>query len=470
MFLLVISGCQRRQYEIELKPVGSKLERRFTFKGTLDRAELERISKAYGLGKRLPSTSSSVQGSFSGRMPQDVGGAGDYVRYESSLGAVALYVERFRGNDDLYGQLEERRKSVDQLIDLLVGWFETELKDEPGFRDLRNFLNTTLRRDAQNLSLYGWSLSALAPDLSEGQTAEIALRGAHYLVEHGYASYEDAPALYRAIGHDNGAAVLKRIRALVVARMGGKPRAEISGKLAFLSDLPLLQKSWQHYFEATDYFLKRKDEFLRRIEKREKAARNATHQKDSPPPTWDEREHLARAKADVGVEILTDLLATAMAPFLSNILEGWDRVNVSLAAPRAPFWTNGKWLPEKKRVDWSHDFYVHDAEENRNIHVALDWPKFCFAVWNEPNEETQKKLFGTVAVNDKELLNYCIWYQALTSQEKQEWDAFVPTLKSDQPSRARLSAFRFSNEPANKNLGNRLAAPGVEVIFAAFKL
>jgi hypothetical protein len=353
-----------------------------------------------------------------------------------------------------------------------VGWFETELKGEPGFRDLRNFLNTALRRDAQNLSLYIWSLSALAPDLSEGQIAEIALRAAHYLVEHGYASYEDVPALYRAFWYHHGddAAVLKKVRSLVVARMGGQPAAEMRGKLAFLSDLRLLQKSWQHYFEATDYFLTRKDEFLRQIEKREKAARNATHQKDAPPPTWDEREHLAQHKADVGVEILLDLLRTTMAPFASYMFHDWDRVNVSLAAPRAPLWTNGKWVPEQKRVDWSRDLYLHDAEENGKIHPSLDWPKFCFAVWNEPNEEAQKKLFGTVAINDKELLKYCIWYEGLSSQEKLEWDAFVPTLKSDQPSRERLKAFRFSDEPANKNLGNRLAAPGVEVILAAFKL
>jgi hypothetical protein len=60
---------------------------------------------------------------------------------------------------------------------------------------------------------------------------------------------------------------------------------------------------------------------LRRIEKREKVARVAAHQKDSPALTWDESERLAQAKADVGVEILADLVVNAMAPFLSNILQ-----------------------------------------------------------------------------------------------------------------------------------------------------
>jgi hypothetical protein len=99
------------------------------------------------------------------------------------------------------------------------------------------------------------------------------------------------------------------------------------------------------------------------------------------------------------------------------------------------------------------------------MHVALDWPKFCFAVWNEPNDEVQRKLFGTVAIDGKELLSYCLWHETLSNQEIQEWDAFVLTLKPDESPLARLKNFRFSNQAANQSL----IAPGVEVILGALK-
>ena len=86
-----------------------------------------------------------------------------------------------------------------------------------------------------------------------------------------------------------------------------------------------------------------------------------------------------------------------------------------------------------------------------------DWPTLCFAAWDEPNEEGQKPIFGSVGLTGGELLQYCLWYQGLSGLEKKEWDAFLATVKKGQPA-SRVNAFRFSNEPAESQSYQSVAA------------
>src|SRR5580700_6654826 len=141
ILVLAAAGCEEKIYQIDLVPRGDKIERRLTLSRRDlpshssknltpdDRAELELIARAYGTKTPgLPRKDAAFSGRFGSTLPKDVGGDGRYVYFESPLGRVRMYVERFRGNDDVYSSLEKRRKAVDQIVDLLVGWFESELK------------------------------------------------------------------------------------------------------------------------------------------------------------------------------------------------------------------------------------------------------------------------------------------------------------------------------------------------------
>jgi hypothetical protein len=155
--LIAAAGCEEKIYEVELQPRGDKIERRLTLtrrdlrdhsKKRLaqdDEPELKRIAQAYQTKTpSLPRAKASFSGTFGGVLPRDVGGDGHYVHWESPLGRVSIYVERFRGNDDIYSSLEARRKAVDSIVDLLVDWFESELRTEPDWPPLRAFLRRAM--------------------------------------------------------------------------------------------------------------------------------------------------------------------------------------------------------------------------------------------------------------------------------------------------------------------------------------
>ncbi len=148
--LIAAAGCEEKIYEVDLLPRGDKIERRLTLrrqdlrdhsKESLskdDLAELGRIARAYQTETpSVPRPKASFSGTFGSVLPHDVGGDGHYVHWESPLGRVSIYVERFRGNDDISSSLDARRKAVDSLVDLLVGWFESELRTEPDWPPLR---------------------------------------------------------------------------------------------------------------------------------------------------------------------------------------------------------------------------------------------------------------------------------------------------------------------------------------------
>src|SRR5208337_4469328 len=97
-----------------------------------------------------------ARGDFSGQLPNDVGGVGSYTNLTTSLGEVGFYLERFRGNDDLATQTARRFREADQLVDLLIGWTQSELGRERGYKKLRKFLDEDCRRDIKNGGLYLW--------------------------------------------------------------------------------------------------------------------------------------------------------------------------------------------------------------------------------------------------------------------------------------------------------------------------
>ena len=275
--LVAAAGCEEKIYEVELRPRGDKIERRLTLrrqdlrdhsKESLskdDLAELGRIARAYQTETpSVPRPKASFSGTFGSVLPRDVGGDGHYVRWESPLGRVSIYVERFRGNDDIYSSLDARRKAVDSLVDLLVGWFESELRKEPDWPPLRAFLDTQFRTDLQNLSLFVWSTNVRDIVESTDALAEVGFRAAQYCVERKYASYEEAPVLIRefqdATQRKNATALFARIRRLIVSRAKGASEAHWKRLPGFLADSNTVSASWQRYFVQTPYFKQHKAE------------------------------------------------------------------------------------------------------------------------------------------------------------------------------------------------------------------
>jgi hypothetical protein len=252
LLVLATAGCVSNRYEVELTPDGQTLKREITaWRSSGDKPEnpqefpqeeLEKIAKAYGV--RVPEKRDqkhTFQGDFAGEMPQDVGGQGSYTHWETSLGSLSMYVERFRGNDDLMADVDSRMTACDQLVNLLAGWLEAELKDHPGFSDLKKFLDGDFRRDVKNLSLLAWTFTNLAtvqmenkPDEELGQ--ELVLRASQYLLERGYFTLDELPAFVRAVQQEDSKRLLEPLKRFLASKMGVPKDQPVPKSLAFLDD------------------------------------------------------------------------------------------------------------------------------------------------------------------------------------------------------------------------------------------
>ena len=144
---LALCGCLAAHncYQIEMRPNGDGFHRELTCWRTgggdkspirtVDQAELARIGKLYPRPPTSPDAAKRIfAGRFQGNTPSDVGGAGSYTRFTSSLGSASCYVERFRGNDDLEGLLARRRQAADRAVDAIIEWFSAEMGGDPRFR------------------------------------------------------------------------------------------------------------------------------------------------------------------------------------------------------------------------------------------------------------------------------------------------------------------------------------------------
>jgi hypothetical protein len=480
--ILLATGCEERIYQIDLRPDGDKIQRRLTLtRRDLpshtptsltpdDRPELARIARAYGAQTPdVPRREVSFSGTFGSALPKDVGGDGHYVHWESPLGRVRIYVERFRGDDDIYSSLEARRKAVDQIVDLLVGWFESELSGQPDWLRVRTFVDQQFRTDLQNFSLFVWSTNVRNIFESTDSLAEVAVRAAQYFVERNYFSYDDLPTLRRevedAMQRNHAAALLARIRRLIAARSGGSETL-LRQSLGFLHDQKTMEASWQRYFLHSAYFEKHMTDIG--LEHRQVLGSKPAEAGKTPPgsksgavapklivsPKFEEEKEAA---------LLGELWWTGFG-FSPHFLSNVSRVQATLQVPRKPFWTNGKWNAKEQRVEWSPLTAELPKPNREKSPFSFEWPTLCFAAWDEPNESHQKPLFGRVALTGSALLDYCQWYEGLSKVEKREWDAFLPTVKKREPPAIRLKGFRFSTESADGKHSESAASDGVRII------
>jgi hypothetical protein len=421
----VVTGCPHNQYVVQLKPRGNIIERTLVFyredgvdtNGTpnyqlFDAAELAAITSLYPM-QSLASDGGRyvVRGEFTNELPDDVGGVGAYTSLTTSLGEVGFYVERFRGNDDLAGMTERRFKAADRLADLIVGWSQMELGQEPGYDKLRQFLDVDLRRDLKNLGAYGWE-GQLAGGYKTNASEEFAVRFGQYLFERGYFTIGEIPALFREVSGNDPQALLLRIQRLV-ARIMGVPETEpVPASLAFLADETMMNKSFDKYLAGTDFYRAR----LKQWEE-DKKLKPDTKQ---PEPS----------------EVANDAFGNLVG---FDLFGNTDHLAVRLSLPSSPVHSNGRWDEALKQVVWETDI-----EDRTN---ASHFPFFCYASWAQADQDYQKKHFGRVVLTGDELTRYCLWRSSQDKQDGDEWDAFIASLQPGNGLVERVDAFRFPGEP-----------------------
>jgi hypothetical protein len=343
------------------------------------------------------------------------------------------------------------------------------LSGQPDWPKVRAVLDQKFRTDLQNFSLFVWSTNVRNIFESTDSLAEVAVRAAQYFVERNYFSYDELPKLRRELQdtmqRGDATALMARIRRLIVARSGGS-ETRLKQSLGFLSDPDRVLASWHRYFWQSAYFKKHMAEIG--LEHRQVLGSKPAAAAKTPPGSKSgaaEPKLIVSAKFEEEKE-KTWLEELGLQAFLfsRHFLSNESRVRASLETPRKPFWTNGQWNEQQRRVEWSPLIAELPKPNRDESEPHFEWPTLCFAAWDEPNEDRQKKQFGNVGLTGHALLDYCTWYTGLSALEKREWDAFLPTVKKGEGPAGRLKSFHFSNEPIERKNYQSTAADGTSVI------
>lgn len=425
-------GCTWTEYDLELTPDGDGLQRRLGIQRHVEEAtpeELARLGSVYGVAPPASPKEQELEGRFRDRMPDDVGGHGTYMQWETSLGSASVYVERFRGNDDIAAEWQRRQAAADRVAELLTAWLAGEMQEDPRWPRLQAFLHDEFRRDLLNVSLYGWTAGLTPPDDSH---PDPLARAVQYLVERDYFTYADLPSLQRAasdLSRQEPERMLACCRKMFSARMGaGSPQPE----LKFLATAESLQASLRGFLETTDEFRQREQ-------------------------AWqEERQRDPAAARPNALEILSDPLAALLPGLLG---QGGDRLAIALNVPRSALLTNGLWSAEDARLRWTA----------RPLNDSRLPPVLAYAVWEKPDSAAQQARFGKVVLEGQRLAEYCLWFHGLSEAERREWTEFLATLQPGNELEPKLQAFRFRSEPADRKEQERITAPAVQGILAGLK-
>lgn len=397
---------RKYKYKIKIALKGDSFERKLTCSSNVPSGELDRLAELYGT--RLDKY--SFVDTFTS-VPKDINESGSFIHLDTQMGSMSLYTERFLGDDDLASGLERGLRAVDILTDLLIGWFEAELGEDPNFEMLRKFCDKNLRRDMKNMYVYVWGL--VPGNRTDEYKKESTIRAYHYLAKRGYFDQIGLPEIvgvweYSSNGEDK---LMKVIQRFIAGKMGCGYADAIPPSLGFLANADTAKASLEKYIRTTNLY---KEAW----EKKKVEEDNP----DAEPP-----DPLKAVIEESGL----------LGDFSLVLFADKYTFNVSLSCETGPFSTNGEVDVENKRVTWSRTEYEG----------ANGWDTFFYAVWCVPNEHFQREHLGKVILDGEDLAEYCFWREGLTQEDGQEWDKFLLTLRPGAELPKQIASFRFTSDP-----------------------
>lgn len=407
LLLLTGAGCVRRTYEIDMAVQEAGVERTLKV-GILRDDELtplpakeeDALAAAYASAVEHDDQGrTKVTGTFRGRLPDDVGGRGELVRWESSLGSLCVYLERFRGDDDLHRQFNACVARADRAVDLLLAWVKFASAGRDGAGQLLEFVDGEFRRDAQNLALLVWvSRRSDARHTSDADEQQLQARLIQFALDHDYLDLSELPGLQPAQPED-------RLHQLcrAIAR-----KLSLEEPAALLPPLESVQ-AFLHSFNV---------EFRRSEAWRELAERHRWNPEDNTPPS--------------------DLLGQLVFVDVLGSMRSTDQLTVRLRIPHTPLATNGRWDAEGV-IQWDTTDLTIPGDPPRS-----PLPMVNFAVWSQPHPEAQQARFGRILLSDKSLADYVWWRQSISDEAAAEWEEFLSRLVPDKDITRTLDAYRGS--------------------------
>jgi hypothetical protein len=212
---IALGGCRTDRWDVELRPRRHGLERTLTVwtEGSGTDMEGRPVPKEQPIGEEVSARLAAIYGEppkkeggkaifrrvFARDMPVDLAGHGGYRRYETTLGALHVWSERFGGTSDIEGLIEARRAWVDTFVAAVTKSLAEEFTGEEGVA-LREIVESELRRDLLNVMHLSWIAAAQNAALQSRSQHVHPFAGAlqpamHHWVERGYGDAPQAMSL-----------------------------------------------------------------------------------------------------------------------------------------------------------------------------------------------------------------------------------------------------------------------------------
>jgi hypothetical protein len=454
---ICLCGCERNFYQVLLQPEADGVKRQLTCwradpesktpeqLNQFSQTELERIAAVYATDTPAAAAEKfTFTGHFQDEMPADIGGAGRLARYHSPLGTLTVYAERFRGEADQAQTIQTRRRATDQLAELVIGWLAAEAGNQTDWARVEKVLRNDVRQDLRNTVVHVYLGNILTSSGLPGQPAQeevndlTTARVMLQLIEQNYLDMTDIPTLGTLFNPPSEDAAWQAAQTLVtsaLARKSGLP-----------PDAPVIRKVWEAIVKTDTA----EETFTSHV--RTTALWKA----------WAaERKHQDAAAETEPTEMLEELVGQM---FDVDIFATNDQLTVRLECTTEPFSTNGTWDAAASEIAWQMP-----------INPANRLPTFAYASWADPAADYQEQHFGQVLLRDKSLSNYVLWYQALTPQQRQQWDTFINQLRPEPEMAPKIRQFCLAGEakvpaaPTENEIEASLVQPARQLILDALE-
>ncbi|QDV64940.1 hypothetical protein [Crateriforma conspicua] len=430
---VVITGCSRKVYLVDLRPDGDVIHRDITIVHEIDskrqplkdigESELRRLHEAYP-DSPLKYTDDGYRfsGDFASAMPQDIGGHGNYQHLATSLGDHFAYLERFRGSVDVADNLQQRYEAFDTWADLIGGWLEQQIDDAECRDKVMHWFNGDFRNDARSLILSLWTAEATNQIVPQTDPTWLATMAIQFLLERDYIRPSDAPRLARLAWPTTAEHASDQLVRCMQRKLELTPQQ--TKALQFASDPKAMHRSLESYVRETDAY---RD--------------SVTQWRHDHPDAADDQQ-------PTPMGFVTERLLAAASPHLFGPGSEVAEVHLLLDAP--PHWTNGTWQADEGHVFWSLGI------------SGSPLPPMAMAAWSVADVSQQTRVLGDVVLRERELSQYVLWYHGLSQSEQTQWDDLLESLSDSDDRDADLARFHFSDESIDDK--HRDSKIGVDLI------
>lgn len=441
--VVAATSCANRKVRVEIDATRDGATR--TFETNATGRELAAAEAAYGAGSRRDSAlGTAYEGVFAeDELPSEIGNRGAIGRVDSALGSARIYFEQFAEPRVEWRALGQRVEAGVLWMRLVGRFLESRRLPDPERRaEFSRWWNDEAIPLATDAYLMYTGMQAVVqaqrigamprkPDDFSPRTTDEAFRLSVFeplallLAERGWLRPDELAAVQMA-GIDGNASArerawlgdriftpvlfrtLARFDPALAPREGETPEA-MRDRLKSLAPIGLEFLLWTKV--SRDY----RDLVL-----------------DSPAIPNETKAAIRAGKWDFELP----------PPFGFRVLArpGVTDAEVVLATGAEPFFTNGAWNGESRRVEFKGGFY--DAPYR---YAQFNAP--YYALWSLPSQR-QESCFGAVVLEGQALAEYCVWEAALKDEERTGWLAALDLL-ADSGDAAPAAAFARERRKAH---------------------